>query len=333
MGIVVHDDLADPGATWPLPGLSEGLTDFAGHLVMDVRAHIQREPRKGGVVSEAGGQALATLGKIAFPPDLRKMLKQMKAEGRDHLCIIPHRALHFCPMHLATIDDGRAVADDWSVSYAPQPAVLAAAGSGAAEAEVEAFGVSFSDRPAGLRPLPETITEASAIAKLWKTAPKLDQQASKRAVLAALANAKRVHIASHGQHNVEAPAFQCIFLDRGESLYAHEVLGLDLRALDLVTLSACETALGRVDLSDNLRGLSANLLMRGAATIVGTLWPIETKASLMFFTAFYRELAQGADKLAAFRVAQVETRRNHPEFRDWGAFYFSGAWHPVSPDA
>jgi CHAT domain-containing protein len=53
----------------------------------------------------------------------------------------------------------------------------------------------------------------------------------------------------------------------------------------------------------------------------------------MFFTAFYRELAQGADKLAAFRVAQVETRRNHPEFRDWGAFYFSGAWHPVSPDA
>lgn len=107
---------------------------------------------------------------------------------------------------------------------------------------------------------------------------------------------------------------------------AHELLGMDLRGLELVTLSACETALGRFDVADNLRGLTATLLRAGARAIVGTLWPVETGTSTDFFTAVYTELGRGTTIGRAYSVAQQTTRRVHPQYRDWGAFVLLGSW-------
>lgn len=82
---------------------------------------------------------------------------------------------------------------------------------------------------------------------------------------------------------MDAPLFQTVFLAPGDNgdgtLRAHEVLGLDLRGLEPVTLGACETALGRIDLSDNLRGLPAALLLAGARAVIGTLWEVSGDAS------------------------------------------------------
>ena len=109
-------------------------------------------------------------------------------------------------------------------------------------------------------------------------------------------------------------------------LNAYELLRLDLRGLDLVTFSACETALGRFDPADNLRGIPAALLIAGVSTIVGTLWNVETETSTFFFTAFYRVLKETGSKKTAFRQAQAETRERYPKYRDWGAFQLIGAW-------
>ena len=101
---------------------------------------------------------------------------------------------------------------------------------------------------------------------------------------------------------------------------------MDLRGLDLVTLSACETALGRFDGSDNLRGLPAALMLSGASSLIGTLWKVEDTTSRGFFTSLYQRLREGDNALDAFRVAQKATRRDHPQYRDWGAFYLVGDW-------
>jgi CHAT domain-containing protein len=113
--------------------------------------------------------------------------------------------------------------------------------------------------------------------------------------------------------------------DDGE-FYAYELLGMDLRGLELVTLSACETALGRFDAADNPHGLPAALLLAGAQTIIGTLWEIETNCSELFFTTLYGELARPNSKLGAFHEALRVTREQYPQFRDWGGFYFAGGW-------
>jgi CHAT domain-containing protein len=68
------------------------------------------------------------------------------------------------------------------------------------------------------------------------------------------------------------------------------------------------------------------LFLAGVRTIIGSLWDVETGCAETFFTAFYTSLATRKDKLAAFSEAQRLTRKRHPQYRDWGAFYFSGDW-------
>ena len=131
--------------------------------------------------------------------------------------------------------------------------------------------------------------------------------------------------------DADAPMFQTVFLSPGDEndgrLLAYEVASLDLRGLELVTLGACETSLGRVDVSDNIRGLPAAFLTAGANAVVGTLWEVTDTACAAFFAALYRSLTQeGATIMEAFRTAQRKTRDQYPEYRDWGAFYLTGGY-------
>jgi len=99
-----------------------------------------------------------------------------------------------------------------------------------------------------------------------------------------------------------------------------------LSQLHLVTLSACETALGRFDIGDNLRGLPAALLLGGASCLIGTLWAVDADASKFFFVTLYTTLNAGSSRLEAFATAQRATRRQFPRYQDWGAFYLIGQW-------
>ena len=69
-------------------------------------------------------------------------------------------------------------------------------------------------------------------------------------------------------------------------LEAWELTGTRFDGLEIIGLSACETALGRFDLSDNPQGLTATLLVAGASTVVGTLWHLRSSAAEVFFSAF-----------------------------------------------
>ena len=127
-----------------------------------------------------------------------------------------------------------------------------------------------------------------------------------------------------------APAFQCIYLTPDDEsdgrLYAYELLSMDLRGLEILTLSACETALGRFDAGDNLRGLPASFFLAGVSTIVGTLWEAEVDPAECFFTAFYHALKENKGKLDAFAIAQRETRNDFPKYSSWGPFCLMGDW-------
>ena len=149
-------------------------------------------------------------------------------------------------------------------------------------------------------------------------------------MLNALHSSRYVHLSTHGRHNVVAPSFQSLYLTPDANsdgrLYAHEIVSSDFSGLEVLTLSACETALGRFDVSDNLRGLPASFLLAGAKTIIGSLWPAAVEPSELFFSTFYRELKADHNRLDAFTVAQTETRAQYPDYRDWGPFYLIGQW-------
>jgi len=129
---------------------------------------------------------------------------------------------------------------------------------------------------------------------------------------------------------VVAPAFQSLFIAPDEDsdgvVYSHELLSYDFRGVDVLTLSACETALGRFDPADNLRGLPASFLLTGVSTLIGTLWEVNADAAEKFFAVFYAELKTGLNRRDAFARAQRDTRAAFPRYADWAAFYYMGAW-------
>ncbi len=321
-----------------LPGMQVFLDEKQGDLlslpIASVRESINENPGD-GFVSTAAKEALQIHNYAAGP--VGEILSRLHEQGKRHLCINPHGPLHFFPFHVLPYGNGL-LADDWTVTYMPNLALLDPARRQVPvrDIPVTSFGIEFKNgRPHGLPVLPGAEAEATVVARAFKDKGSnvpalLAEAATETALRNAFLNARRIHLATHGLHAVSAPSFQRVYVspdaDNDGILYAYELLRLDLRGLDLLTLSACETALGRVDLGDNLRGLSANALVAGAATIIGTLWPVDNTAARAFFGSLYGELAKGTTKLEAFRIAQSFTRSLRPQYRDWAAFSYMGSW-------
>lgn len=106
-------------------------------------------------------------------------------------------------------------------------------------------------------------------------------------------------------------------------LTAQEIAQLDLSNMDMVVLSACETALGDVSSSEGVFGLQRGFKKAGANSILMSLWKVDDEATCMLMTEFYRNwIGLGKTKHDALELAK-EAVRNHPGWEDpkyWAAF-------------
>jgi hypothetical protein len=333
------------GASCHAKGIPSGYVKLGHHgreaVVTLFGAEIQRllESVKaspwGAIVDSEAARILEHEANFYLGP-LWQFLSAQQKKGRDHLCLVPHGPLHFHPLHLLGPPD-KPLAEDWIVTYLPNLRLLtrqkapAALSQATGKHSVAAIGVSFGETaPHNQEAIPQAAKEARAIAKLFGVEPLVDDTATKTAVIHALQQSRYVHIATHGAQCLHAPAFHQLYVtpDDGSDgiINAYEILALDLKHVECLTLSACETSLGRFDEADDLRGLPASFFTAGVATVVGTLWPVETNASAYFFTQFYEATKKGAGRLDAFGNAQRSTRRKYPKYRDWGPFYLAGDW-------
>jgi hypothetical protein len=322
----------------PFGGTQLQLTDDTFTATMKSAAAMVELVRN-GICAEPGPFAVDQQARPLLDEMLQRLLghgvERLQAwwdRGKRHLCFVPHGALHFLPLHLLTWN-GKPLADQWIVTCLPNTVLLENGGeTGEARPAAggsAALGLGYANHPT-LPPIENSIPEVTAVADAMGIAPDLDAMVTKTRVRQALARCGRVHLSCHGRLHPEAPELQHLYLaqdsEDGGKLYAYELSGLDLRHVELVTLSACQSGLGRFDQGDNLRGLEANLFLSGVRTIVDTLWNVSAPAAELFFPLFYRQLRDGAPMLAAFRAAQEETRRQYPAYRDWGAFRLSGKW-------
>ena len=89
-------------------------------------------------------------------------------------------------------------------------------------------------------------------------------------------------------------------------LTAEEIVGLNLRNTELVTLSACETGLGDVAAGEGVFGLQRAIHQAGARSVVASLWKVSDKATQALMVEFYKNLwEKKMSKVEALRQAQI----------------------------
>ena len=106
-------------------------------------------------------------------------------------------------------------------------------------------------------------------------------------------------------------------------LTAQEISKLDLRGLDLVVLSACQTGLGDITSGEGVFGLQRGFKQAGARTIIMSLWKVSDSATRQLMTSFYGHYLSGKSKEQAFRMAQDGLRKQgmpNQKKPDWAAF-------------
>lgn len=101
-------------------------------------------------------------------------------------------------------------------------------------------------------------------------------------------------------------------------LLAREIADMDLSSVDLVVLSACQTAQGDIT-GDGVFGLQRGFKQAGVGSIVMSLWEVDSEMTQYMMTAFYRNLADGMERHEAFRAARAATKAEYPD-KDWAAF-------------
>jgi len=105
---------------------------------------------------------------------------------------------------------------------------------------------------------------------------------------------------------------------------ADKVLGLKLKGTDLVVLSACETGMGDVQISDGVFGLKRAFILSGAKTVVMSLWSVPSKETTELMKSFYTRWSEGKTKAEALREAKLELMKENPNPFFWGAFVMVG---------
>jgi CHAT domain-containing protein/Tfp pilus assembly protein PilF len=197
--------------------------------------------------------------------------------------------------------------------------------------------VAFGDpRPARpLKPLDASATEVNDIAAVFgPQASTYLREAATESRAKAVGAARYVHFACHGLLDPRSPLDSALALSptaAGDNglLQAWEVFdSVRLRA-DLVTLSACETGLGKEMGGEGMIGLTRAFQYAGARSVVASLWAISDRSTATLMRRFYERLQAGASKDEALQSAQVALLRGdaataHPFH--WAAFQVNGDW-------
>jgi CHAT domain-containing protein len=166
----------------------------------------------------------------------------------------------------------------------------------------------------------------------------LDFEASRNLVLGKeLGQYRIVHFATHGLLDNEHPDLSGLVFSLVDAqgkpqngfLDLEDIYNLDL-PVDMVVLSACETALGQEIRGEGLVGLTRSFMYAGAPRVVASLWDVNDAATAELMTRFYHAMLH--DHLrpaAALRQAQLsmakEKRWAHPY--NWAAFTIQGEWN------
>jgi CHAT domain-containing protein len=140
-----------------------------------------------------------------------------------------------------------------------------------------------------------------------------------------------IHIASHFEFTPGSIDDSVLLLGDGNTLSLSQINdGLDFTGVELLTLSACETAVGDAKVAadgSEVEGLGKIAQEKGAMAVIATLWPVVDESTGLFMSTLYKGHQNGLDKAESLRQAQLSLLHGkfpHPMY--WAPFILMGNW-------
>ncbi len=251
----------------------------------------------------------------------------------ENVIILPAGSLYYLPFHaLACDNEGRLTffLQEKSISYLSSSTlmdILVQRASGPVNL------LAFGDPDGTLAAALDEVQKIAAVIPDHRILT-LDQ-ATESMVKTLPADYTIVHLATHARLDPINPKSSHIVFapDKaaGEDgrLEFGEILRLPLKdRTELVTLSACQTGIGKNPTGGEVMSLTRAFAAAGTPSILSTLWPVEDEATRGLMVHFYGRIKE-SDKAAALRSAQLallsDPRTAHPFF--WAPFILIGDRH------
>lgn len=310
----------------------------------------------------AGRDARGFRGILSFDrspgaqPDDQKLLRELYEwlvepvagllpETGSLLVVEPHDTLHLAPFAALIDKDGRSFVEKYSLLLSPSQDALQRLRSyqpyGEALGKVRALIVGNPEMKAAIEVNGKTYSgftflegaerEAAFIQELFPTQQTTylkNAGATAEAIQEAARESGLIHVATHGLADEGEPMSSFLLVAGGKGyLTARELRNWRLSA-DLVVLSACETALGRLASTEGVIGLARALFIAGARAVVVSLWPVHDDATALLMEYFYRALLAGEPIPNALQTAQLKLKAqsNYAEPVFWAGFVAMGAF-------
>jgi len=260
---------------------------------------------------------------------IQPLEKDLQAQNIDTLVFVPDGALRTIP--LAALYDG----EDFLVAryaVATIPGLTLTDPRPLPREDIQLLAAGLTDSVQGFPPLPNVGPEIEQIHALYDGMVLENTRFT-------LANFEKdlgekpysiVHVASHGKFQKEASD---TFLLTYDGKLSMDTLQGNMASttyrdqpVELLTLSACQTAVGDDKAALGLGGVAVKA---GARSALATLWYINDQASSILITDFYEDLKKpGVSKAKALQQAQLKLlkdhRYDHPSY--WSPFLLIGNW-------
>jgi tetratricopeptide (TPR) repeat protein len=290
---------------------------------------------RGVVVTPDGSQPPDSVSLTRLSEELYGLLIspiESKLKGKKKLAVIANAELNYLPFQILgqTQSNGRfrMLVDDWSVFYVVRMKVFTEARLGSRNLKIAAFGNADSS-------LPNAEMEVKELKKLYADAAiYVRKQATKERVLSLPSTFSAIHFATHGilDYGHIENSYLVLAPENGEPGSGHltidEVTQMtNLYDTRLVTLSACNTAIGTEMVKGWLINPANAFLRSGVRTVVASLWQVDDAATSILMKEFYKNL-KTMDAVDALRNAQLSLMRDsrfvQPYF--WAGFVLMGQW-------
>lgn len=260
---------------------------------------------------------------------IRPIEKDIASANVDTLVFVPDGPLRTVPM--GALHDGKEfLIGKYGIAITPgldltDPAPIKRAGA-------KVLMAGLTEGVQGYPPLPFVSLEMKEIQRLYNGTVLLNKAFSCSTFEKELKNQpfSMVHIASHGKFDRDVnKTFLLTFEDKLNMNNLNQYVGLfrfRQEPLELLTLSACETAAGDDRAALGLAGIT---IRAGARSAIATLWHVNDEASSLLVAEFYRQLAgPSVSRAAALRRAQLklinDLSYDHPGY--WSPFLLINNW-------